>query len=161
MLFSHRDLLTGGRALDLAAGLGRNALFVAERGYTVDAVDISPRALERLKEAAKAGGLPVNCIEADLDSYAIPESTYDLVLVFQFFIRSLTAPIERCLKPGGLLFYSTFNYRHQSRKPEFNPAYLVPRGGLSPFFTELEVLLDEPVGGPDGNLARLIGRMRE
>lgn len=160
LLHSFRHLLTSGKALDIAAGSGRNALFAAERGYTVDAVDISPMALKQLNEAAKEKNLPVNCIEADLDDYHLPEDTYDLVLVFQFFSRSLTTPIERCLKPGGLLFYSTFNYRHHSLKPEFNPAYLVPRGGLSPFFNQLEIILDEAEGGAEGNLARLIARKR-
>ncbi len=160
LLYSYRHLLTGGRALDIAAGLGGNALFVAEQGYAVDAVDISPVALQRLNQAARVGDLPVNCIEADLDTYPIPEETYDLVLIFQFFAPSLMGSIERCLKHGGLLFHSTFNYRHQSLKPEFCPDYLVPRDGLSPFFTELETILDEPEGGPDGNLARLIARRR-
>ena len=144
--------------MDLAAGLGRNALFAARNGYEVDAVDISHQALQRLTEAAQEKGLPVNCIEADLDAYRISERAYDLILVFQFFSPSLMASLEQGLKPGGLLFYSTFNHRHLSQRPEFNPAYLVPTGGLAPFFTQLEILLNEPEGGTDGNLARLIGR---
>lgn len=158
LLRSARHLLTGGSALDLAAGSGRNSLYLAGLGYTVDAVDISPVAMARLRAIARERRLPVRCIEADLDEYEIPETSYDLVIVFRFFSPTLMPLIEASLKPGGLLVYSTFNLRHLSRKPNFNPDYLVPQGGLAPFFTRLEVILDEPEAGEDRNLARFIGR---
>ncbi len=58
--------LPRGRALDVACGAGRNALYLAEAGYEVEAIDISRVALERLRETARARGLDVTCIETDL-----------------------------------------------------------------------------------------------
>ncbi|MCA1961260.1 MAG: class I SAM-dependent methyltransferase [Desulfomonile sp.] len=160
LLVDHADLLTKGRALDLACGMGAESLFAAECGYVVDAVDISTFALTVLNGRARDRGVAVRCIAADLDSFVIPKETYDLVMVFYFFAPGLMAAIEGALKRGGLLFYSTFNHRHTSINPEFNPKYLVPPGGLAKFFPALDILLDEPYGGSDGNVARLIARRR-
>ena len=93
-----------GRALDLAAGLGGNSLFLADQGFTVDALDISDVALNRFK-----GKHPkVNAIHADLDSYNIPCDTYHLILNIHFLNRRLFPQIIEALKPGGVLIVETF-----------------------------------------------------
>lgn len=157
-LVHHAGLLTSGRGLDLACGRGGNALFLAERGYRVDAVDISAKAVAQLKSEAQRSGLDVRGIVADLDSYPLPTSCYDVVTVFYFFDPPLMPAIVECLKPGGLLFYATYNHRHRSLKPEFNPDYLVPSHGLVPYFQALEVLVHDEAAGEIGNISRLIGR---
>ncbi len=158
LLIDHQHLLIGGRAMDVACGLGSNALFVAERGYEVDAIDISLSALSEPAREAKRRGLPVRPIVADLDFFPLPIGLYDLVLVFLFFSPSLMQHIEKALRPGGLLFYSTYNFRHTSVRPGFDEKYLVPSGGLSRYFPGLAVVLDEPDAGDAENLSRLIGR---
>ena len=67
--------LPRGRALDIACGAGRNALYLAALGYEVDAVDIAPYALERARQAAAERGLVVNWIAADLGEYRLSTST--------------------------------------------------------------------------------------
>jgi len=158
LLVAHRDLLTSGRALDLACGYGAASLFVARLGYTVHAIDVSFPALSRLRQEAMTERLPVLCVLADLDNFPLPERFYDLVMVFSFFSPALTSSIVSCLKDDGLLFYSTFNYQHTSVKPGFNPAYLVPAGGLAPFFPELYIIVNEPDAGHERNLSRLVAR---
>ncbi|MBM4327930.1 MAG: class I SAM-dependent methyltransferase [Deltaproteobacteria bacterium] len=158
LLTENRKLLTSGIAVDLASGFGADSLFVAEAGYKVHSLDISFRALSALHGEARQRGLDVSCVVADLDEYALSKAYYDLILVFYFYAKPLMGPIQDCLKRGGLLFYATYNFRHTSVKPEFNPAYLLPPGGLSPFFPKLEIILDEPEAGPDRNVSRFIGR---
>jgi tellurite methyltransferase len=158
LLVDHQQLLIGGRAIEVACGLGASSLFIAERGYEVDAVDISLSALSELASEAKKNGLPVRPIVADLDFFPLPERLYDLFLVFLFFSPSLMAQIENALRPGGLLFYSTYNYRHTSVRPGFDEKYLVPSGGLACYFPGLSVVLNEPDAGDAGNISRLIGR---
>src|SRR3989337_1261007 len=65
-----------GRVLDIACGEGRNALFLAENGYDVDAIDISGVAIERGRLLAAKGGVKINFIQADLESYKIPAKAY-------------------------------------------------------------------------------------
>ena len=59
--------LTPGRAVDLAAGEGRNAIWLAERGWKVTAVDYSDVAIEKGKKLAESRGVRVHWIVADLD----------------------------------------------------------------------------------------------
>jgi len=156
LLTAHRELLTLGRALDLACGTGSNALFLAEQGYSVDAVDISFAALSGLSSEARRRSLPVHCVVADLDYFVLPKCTYDLVAIFYFFDPRLVASITGCLRKGGTLFYATYNYRHTSVKPGFNKDYLVPAGGLTNYFAALSIVLDEPETGQYANVSRLI-----
>lgn len=158
LLVTYKSLLGSGRALDLACGQGASSLFVARLGYTVDAVDVSFKALTRLRSEAVRHHLPVNCAVADLDDFPLPTALYDLVMVFSFFSLSIISPIRECLKSGGILFYSTFNHRHTSIKPGFNPAYLVPPGGLGQFFPEFDMIVNELDAGDERNLSRLIAR---
>lgn len=99
-----RSLAPPGRALDIAAGGGRNALFLAETGMTVDAVDISDVAVEGL-----TGRHPlVHPIRANLDSWEIPENRYALVLNIRYLNRRLFPYIREALVPGGVLIAETF-----------------------------------------------------
>ena len=93
--------LPGGRALDIACGAGRNALFLAEAGYQVDAIDISATGLARA--AALDRTRAVNWIEADLESEPLPERAYDLIVLVRYVNRALLADVAMRLKPGGYL----------------------------------------------------------
>jgi len=139
-LSEHRSLLTGGRALDLACGVGRNAIFAAECGYVVDAVDISTEALVRLKQEVEKTGLPVNPIQADLDCFPLPKRAYDLVMVFYFLDRSLFRPICEALVPGGLLIYETFNLHFLHVMPDVDPDRLLRPAELCRAFDGWEIL---------------------
>ena len=97
----------GGRALDVATGTGRNALFLAERGYEVDALDRSREGLKIARRNAEAHGVDanVNPIRADATEYEFPESTYDVVTVSFYRTLDRLDDIKEALRPGGVLFY--------------------------------------------------------
>jgi SAM-dependent methyltransferase len=109
------DALPDGRALDVATGNGRNALFLADEGYAVDAVDVSGVALaearDRAMELDPRGH--VNWIQADLDTYCLPESAYDVVAVSFYTALDLLPDLKGALAPGGVLCYE-----HHLRSPE-------------------------------------------
>ena len=109
-------------------------IFLAEAGYAVDAIDISDTALSRLKVYADQRRLNIRCIIADLDGFALPTACYDLVAVFYFFSEPLLSSIKDALKRDGLLFYATYNKRHTSVQPGFNPDYLVERDASGSIF---------------------------
>jgi SAM-dependent methyltransferase len=150
--------LAGGRCLDVACGLGANSIFAARAGYAVDAFDISLEAVRSLRNAALSERLPIRVMVADIDEFPLPSDLYDLILIFNFFTKTAASAICDALKRGGTLVCSTYNFRHRSVRPSFNPHYLVPKGGLGPFFPSLDRVLDEPECGARGNLSRLVAR---
>jgi SAM-dependent methyltransferase len=132
LLPEHADLLRGrGRALDLACGLGDNALYLAQLGNEVFAVDISEAAIQRLAGRARKHRLVVRAFVADLDVWRPPRAQFDLVTVFRFLDRQLIGPVKEALRPGGLLVYRTWNLNHLAEKPDFRPDYLLGHGELS------------------------------
>jgi tellurite methyltransferase len=159
-LRENKRLLTSGRALDVACGRASNSLFVAKAGYSVHAVDISFHALTALQEEARNRHLDVSCFVTDLDYYRLPRSYYDLVMVFYFYAEPLMMPIADALTGGGLLVYATYNFRHTSVKPGFNPAYLAPARGLSQVVPGLEIIEEQPDAGEKRNISQLIARKR-
>jgi len=96
-----------GRALDIACGTGRNALFLAEQGYEVDALD---RSLEGLRiTGANAAERDVDdridLIQADATRFAYPVEYYDVVTISFFPTLERLSDIKTALRPDGLLFY--------------------------------------------------------
>lgn len=92
-----------GKALDIAAGVGRNTHFLAEKGFVVDAVDYSDVALSQIRDIAT-----INKIEADLDTYLFDVDAYELIVNCNYLDRRHFPLIKEALKEGGLLIFETF-----------------------------------------------------
>ncbi len=121
------DLLKKGRALDIAAGEGRNAVFLAQQGFAVDALDISAVGLVKATSLAKVKGVEENLktVEADLDTYLFPKDSYDTIIMVNFTDRKMTQQIVHALKDGGTFLYAarTLDFTRKRGK-KFNPDYL-------------------------------------
>ena len=81
-LIGEVDGLAPGRALDLACGEGRNAVWLAERGWKATGVDFSTVGLEKARQLAEARGVRAEWIAADLLDYRPEPSAFELVIVF-------------------------------------------------------------------------------
>jgi len=133
-------LIQPGKALDIATGKGRNAVFLAEHGFKVDAMDISAVALEEARKTAQAKKLNINFIVADLDHAELPEAAYDLIVNFNFLERALIPKIKSALKPGGHIFFETFLIDQKELGHPRNPAYLLGHNELLELFSDFRVL---------------------
>lgn len=96
-----------GSALDLAAGEGRHAVWLATKGFRVHAVDFSSVALERGRRRADAEGVTVDWQQADVERWTPAEAEYDLVLVAYLHLpwprmRIVLSRAGRAVAPGGL-----------------------------------------------------------
>jgi SAM-dependent methyltransferase len=105
-LVAEADGLPPGRALDLACGAGRNALWLADRGWRVTGVDYAGAALATARRLASERGLAVDWIEADLLEYEPPRGTFDLVVVLYLQVpaderRAILARAAGAVAPGG------------------------------------------------------------
>lgn len=141
VLHRYRHLLPSkGTALDLAAGLGGNALFLARHGLRTSAWDISANAMQALDKHAKHAGLTIRCETRDVVSSPPAPASYDVIVISRFLERSLCPAISQALAPGGLLFYQTFT--HEKTSPEIgprNPDYLLEQNELLTLFNRLIV----------------------
>lgn len=97
------DRLPEGRALDVATGYGRNAIYLAEAGYEVDAIDVADQALQEARRRARKRSVTVNWIQADLMTYPLPMETYDVVTLSFFGGIDLLSRLKDTLTPGGIL----------------------------------------------------------
>ncbi len=110
VLSENRHLLPQrGDALDLACGRGANALELARCGLNVRAWDVSTVALERLNDAADRCNFHIDTEVRDLRVMPPPAISFDVIVVSHFLDRSLAGAIQNAIRPGGLLYYQTFN----------------------------------------------------
>jgi SAM-dependent methyltransferase len=149
------------RALDLAAGAGREAVFLAMHGFGVEAVDDDADILARAEALAARHRVRIQTAVRDLErrDMELPAERYDLVTVFRFLHRPLFPSIERAIAPGGWLVYETFRRGQERFGRPTHPRFLLHPGELSSAFPSLAVEdyteLD-PEGGPI--TARLLAR---
>ena len=112
-LKKHIRLLPKGKALDIATGEGRNAVFLAQNGFEVDAVDISEKGLKKAQKFAGEKGVNINTFLVDLDQYPIGKERYDLIADFYFLRRRLIPRIKKGLKKGGKVIFETYLLEHR------------------------------------------------
>jgi SAM-dependent methyltransferase len=109
LLKEYVHMFRRGRALDLAMGEGRNAVFLAEQGFEVDGVDFSKVALEKAQRLAGSRAVTMHVVQADLRNYQIPPQTYDLITNIYYPQRDLFEQIKAGLKPGGVFVYEQWH----------------------------------------------------
>lgn len=129
-----------GNALDLAAGLGANALLLARHGLATQAWDLSSSAMQSLSQQAQREGLPLACAVRDVVARPPQPDAFDVIVVSRFLERRLCPAITAALRPGGLLFYQTFlRDKAEPALGPANPAYLLERNELLHLFGDLIV----------------------
>ncbi len=166
-LREHAHLLPpAGEALDLACGLGGNALALARHGLTTSAWDVSREAIERLRQLAAAAGLRVAGEARDAVARPPAPGSFDVIVVSRFLERGLCPYIAAALRPGGLVYYQTFVRDKPAGVGPSNPDYLLGDNELLALFAGLQVLVyhDEGTLGDTGrgvrNESLLIARRR-
>jgi SAM-dependent methyltransferase len=155
LLAQNIHLLSGGKALDVAMGMGHNALFLASHGYAVDGIDISSVAVAHVRDTAIKNRLPVHAVEADLTHCAIAENRYNLIINFYFLERDLIPRIKNGLRPGGLLFFETYTIEQRRFGRPSNPDYLLAPNELLRSFLDLFIIVyhERVVSDESGNRA--------
>lgn len=121
-------LPTSGTALDVAAGAGRHAVWLATEGFDVTWCDFVPNARERAQEAAAAAGVALRYALSDLTVEPLPAGAWDLIVSFHFLHRPLFAQWREALAPGGILVFvqpTVVNLQRHERPPR---PFLVEEG---------------------------------
>lgn len=105
-----------GTVLDMGMGEGRNAVFLAQKGYKVTGVDISSVAVKKAYLLAQEFGVKIKGVVASLEDYKIAPNSFDAIICFYYVDRSLVEKMKSWLKPGGILIYEAYTIREKTRK---------------------------------------------
>jgi tellurite methyltransferase len=157
LLIDHLPWLPTGKALDLATGYGRNALYLASKGYAVEGFDLSEEAVAFCRREAARRGLPLEAQRVDLERHLLKNETYDLITCFYYLDRALFPQIKGALKRGGMAVYETFLIdQHERHGKPRRKEFCLARNELLSAFADLRLRLYEE-GEVDGTfIARLI-----
>lgn len=163
--------LKPGRALDVACGAGRHAIWLAERGWRVTAVDYSRVAIEILLGRARERGLTIDARVADLerDEFSLEPRSYDLIVNCGYLQRDLFPAIRAGVRVGGLVLAVIKMADDDPGVKPINPAFLLDPGELRAEFSGWELWHDyegkprhrpHPLHLPGGNAEIVARRMR-
>lgn len=150
--WGHRFI--GGRALDVASGLGRGIATAGERFDPVYAVDISDVALARARQIWRGAGR-VRWILADATRLPWPEDFFGLVCAFGFTDLPFFSQVRSMIAPGGMFLYEGFSARQLQVKPGLDPGWTSTPQGMRALFEGWQVLECEEPGDSEGPPFRL------
>jgi len=129
-----------GRALDLACGLGANAMLLAQQGLQVDAWDIADVAIATLQDAALKRRLSIQAEVRDVVAHPPEPETVDVIVVSYFLDRNIIPALVAALKPGGLIYYQTFTRQRVSDRGPQRAKFRLADQELLHLFSGLQVL---------------------
>lgn len=151
------DEIKPGRALDLACGTGRHAIFLAERGWQVTAVDASQVGVELAKEVARQRNVEVDwrVVDMESDRFEIEAEGYDLIIVFYYLQRNLFSQIRAGVRVGGHFVAAIHMVDEAPDLKPMKPEFLLQPGELRAEFRGWEILHDyEGTPTEDGHKRR-------
>ncbi len=159
LLEVERQLPHEGRALDLAGGTGRHALWLARRGLDVTLLDVADEALAIASARADAEGLALTCLQSDLTERAPPAGPWDLLVSFHYLQRDLFPRFPALLAPGGLLLFAQPTVCNLERHDRPSRRFLLAEGEISDLVEGLAVLhLDEGWSAAGRHEVRLLAQ---
>jgi len=125
-----------GRALDVAGGAGRNAIWLAQRGWSATVVDVSDVALAMARKSARAARISLETMQVDLEAEAFPCGPWDLIVSVHYLQRSLFARFASELADDGMLFAVQPTLSNLERNARPSRRYLLAPGELEALSSE-------------------------
>jgi SAM-dependent methyltransferase len=154
-------LPAGGRALDVAGGAGRNAIWLASRGFHVTIVDISSVALALASKRAVFANVKIQTLEIDAEQQPLPGGPFNLVLSHCYLCRNLFPQFPNLLADDGRLVVIQPTRKNLERNEKPPAAYLFEEGELRGLAAGLEIVhYDEGWSADDRHDAVLVAKKR-
>jgi len=161
-----KGIRPGGKALDVGAGMGRNAIHLARLGWDVTGIDLSAEGLAVLRSSAARAGLKVETVKTSYEAYDFGRERWDLLAMILSWAPmespAFLARLKDSLRPGG---YVVFEHVVQRAKDPFPPGVHAPAPGvLREWFRDFEILIYREVddfgdwGGPPTGHVRMVAR---
>lgn len=159
------DLLPEGRAFVIAMGEGRNAVYLAKKGFVVDGCDISDVAINKAKTLALKKKVVIDAVVADMTTFEMKKGKYDLITCFYYLQRDLIPQIKEGLRKGGMVIFETYTVDQITLGPDVkgprNRDYLLEHNELLDFFRDFRVIFyEEKIVDNKKAIARLIAEKK-
>jgi len=136
-----------GRALDVGMGQGRNALYLAQQGWTVTGFDPADKAVAAAQEEAKRLGVPLTALVMRDDQFDFGRNQWDLIVLSYVGVRDLAPRLYDALKPGGIIVVEAF-HRDATKSASIGGAVVFDTNELLKLFERFRVLHYEDAEGP-------------
>lgn len=156
-LKNNLHLLPKGKVLLFPLEEGTNAIFLAEQGFQVWGIDYSDAAIQKAYRQARAAGVSITGINANLEQYEFEAGAYDAIIAMDFFRPRLVAQVKKGLKKNGVVFY----INSVSKPGQDDVLGDVKPGELAKLFSEFKVIVSKeipPTGSETKSSALLIAR---
>jgi 2-polyprenyl-3-methyl-5-hydroxy-6-metoxy-1,4-benzoquinol methylase len=148
-LASNYDFIpSGARVLDVGMGEGRNAVFLARKGYKVLGVDISSVAVRKARRLAQEFGVRIDTVVSSMQTYQPKDGKFDAIICFYYVDRELNKRLSKWLKPGGVLIYESHTDHQRKVKGSelYERKYLLRPSELLKMFPGFRILkYEEPL----------------
>jgi ubiquinone/menaquinone biosynthesis C-methylase UbiE len=165
---SVKTIKPGGKALDVGAGMGRNAVHLAKLGWDVTGIDLSAQGLAVMKANAEKAGLKVETVKTSYQDYDFGKERWDLVAMILSWAPveepAFLARLKASIKPGG---HVVFESNTQREKDPFAPGiHALAPGALRELFKDFDILVYRELddygdwGGPPTGHVRMVARKR-
>jgi 2-polyprenyl-3-methyl-5-hydroxy-6-metoxy-1,4-benzoquinol methylase len=147
-------------ALDIGMGGGRNAVFLAQKGFKVEGVDISETAIAKAKQLARQKKVRIRAIQSDINAYPMRADAYDVIVDIDFLERALIPKIKRALRKGGVVFFENFTTEQLGNEhtKDLRRDLLLAPGELKEMFKDFQILYYREENNGKEAKAQLIAR---
>ncbi len=154
----------GLRALDVAGGVGRHVIWLANHGWDMTMVDVSDEAIAIAKRNASGDKMKINFLAEDVNDFCArsQQEQFDLILVFFYLELALFPALIKLLKPNGVLLYKTYTVEQPKLRPgqgPTHPMHLLKQNELLRGFSSLEILFYRETV-KDRGIAELVARKK-
>jgi 2-polyprenyl-3-methyl-5-hydroxy-6-metoxy-1,4-benzoquinol methylase len=147
-----------GRALDVAGGTGRNAIWLANRGWDVTITDVSNVAIDIAVTRARSHDVVLGTVETDLIESHLPAGPWDAILLFHYLDRDLFPAFPASLRPGGIVIGSLATVTNLDRHERPPLPYLLDENELPELIGSLELVSYEECWEDGHHDARFVAR---
>jgi 2-polyprenyl-3-methyl-5-hydroxy-6-metoxy-1,4-benzoquinol methylase len=159
---------SGGQALDVGTGMGRNAIFMADLGWNVTGIDLSAKGLEVMQANAEKAGLKVRTIKTSYDEFDFGKERWDLVAMILSWApveeSDFLSRLKESIRPGGYIVFEQNIQR--SKNPYPSGVHALASGALRELFKDFEIIIYRELddygdwGGPPVPHVRMVARKR-
>ena len=154
-----------GTALDVGMGQGRNAIYLAQQGWTVTGFDPADKAVAQANATAARAGVKITTVVQGSEDFDFGENRWDLIVLSYVSVRDVVDRVVRALKPGGIVVVEGF-HRDVTRQRPVGGAVVFDTNELPTLFSSLRLVLYEDVEakndfGPDLGRAVRLCAMKE